>query len=60
MFVIYMNAITYASRSLMYILYANDTNVFMTSSNIKLYNRKNRELIVVEKWIRANRLTEHW
>ena len=58
MFVIYMNDITYASRNLKYVLYADDTNVFMTSSNIKdLYNRMNSELISVKKWIRVNRLT---
>ena len=55
---IYINDICNASRLLKFILYADDTNIFLSSCSLsELYRTINEEMIRVVQWFRANRLS---
>lgn len=58
LFLIYMNDIHKCSEILSFILFADDTNVFFSDTNIKVLNHTlNDELKKVSKWLEANKLT---
>ena len=58
LFLIYMNDIHKCSEILLFILFADDTNVFYSDTNVKSLNQVlNNELIKVTEWLQANKLT---
>ena len=58
LFLIYMNDIHKCSEILSFILFADDTNVFYSDTNVKSLNQVlNNELIKVTEWLQANKLT---
>ena len=57
LFLIYVNDICNSSKLLQFILFADDTSVFMSSDNIvNLVNDFNNELIKLNNWLKNNRL----
>ena len=58
LFLIYMNDISQSSDILNFILFADDTNLFLNDENIhNLYNTMNQELSNVLTWLSANKLS---
>jgi len=58
LFLIYMNDICQSSNILNFILFADDTNLFLNDENIhNLYNTMNQELNNVLTWLSANKLS---
>ena len=58
LFLVFINDIINSSRILNFNLFADDTCVFLENSDINiLYSRLNRELVHVQNWISANRLS---
>lgn len=58
LFLIYINDFCNVSANLNSIMYADDTNLFMSKSDInQLYGEMNIELVKVNKWFRANKLS---
>lgn len=58
MFIIYINDIINSSNVAKYVMFADDTNIFMSSSNLRLlYNTMNSEMAKICKWFSANKLT---
>ena len=58
LFLIYINDICNASRLLKFILHADDTNIFFSSSSLsELCRTINEEMVRVVQWFRANRLS---
>ena len=58
LFLIYVNDLSRASSLLTEIMFADDTNLFMSNSNIKqLFSDMNIELAKVSTWFKANRLS---
>ena len=58
LFRIYMNDIHKCSEMLSFFLFADDTNVFYSDTNVKSLNQVlNNELIKVTEWLQANKLT---
>ena len=58
LFIIYMNDITMSSRFFSYILFADDTNLLASDSNLtRLINTSNGELAKVSTWLKANKLS---
>jgi hypothetical protein len=58
LFLIYINDLIFASDLLMPILFADDTNVFLTGNSIDgLTSAMNTELNKIVEWLKANRLS---
>ena len=58
LFLIYINDIHKSSNLLSFILFADDTNIFYSHSNIKtLIDIVNTELYKVSSWLKANKLS---
>ena len=58
LFIIYMNDITNTTDHLKLILYADDTNIFLSHSDLdSLYHTMNTELTHITDWFRANKLS---
>ena len=58
LFLILINDLANSSESLFALLFADDTTLQISSSNIQeLYAIANKELITVSEWFRANKLT---
>jgi len=56
-FIVFINDVVYCSNILQFILYADDTNVFLTTTDITAaVNIVNVELEKLSKWFKANRL----
>ncbi|XP_069970021.1 uncharacterized protein [Penaeus vannamei] len=57
LFLLYINDIARSSCKLNFLLFADDTNVYMASKNLpELVSTMNNELIHLSNWIRANKL----
>ena len=57
LFLIYINDVCNISEKLQFILYADDTSVFMSDANInKLMVNFNNELCKLSRWLVVNRL----
>ena len=58
LFLIYVNDIYLASSVLQFIMFADDTNVFMSNNSlIELVSKLNVELVKVDRWFKANKLS---
>jgi hypothetical protein len=58
LFLIYINDLVYVSKELFFVLFADDTNVFLTGNNINvIVNKMNTELLSIVEWLKANRLS---
>ena len=58
LFSIYINDIVFAANHVKFILYADDTNIFYSNSDITtLYETVNSDLELVNHWLLANKLT---
>jgi hypothetical protein len=58
LFLIYINDLIYVSNSLMPILFADDTNIFLSGKSLSdMYNVMNAELSNIVEWLNANRLS---
>ena len=58
LFLLYINDISHASQFLYYILFADDSNVFLTGRNPhELATIMNRELVKLESWLKSNLLS---
>ena len=57
LFIIYINDVVRSSRILRYVLYADDTSVFLSSKNLNsLIDTVNSEMRKVQAWFEANQL----
>ena len=57
-FITYMNDIFHASKNLFNILYADDTSILLSGSDLqKLVHEMNTELELISEWLKANKLT---
>ena len=57
LFIICINDVVLSSKALRYVLYADDTNVFMSSKSVNsLINTINLEMRKVQAWFEANQL----
>ena len=58
LFLLYINDITYCSQKLSFRLFADDTNIFISSDNSKqLETIINQELFKVKAWCDVNKLS---
>jgi len=58
LFLLYVNDISNVSKLLHFILFADDTNIFLSDHNLdSLISIANNELCKLTKWFLANRLT---
>ena len=58
LFLIYINDIYRSSSILKFILFADDTTIFISGSSLpELYRKLNSELILVSDWFKANKLS---
>ena len=58
LFIIYMNDFSKSSELLFAILYADDTDIFLEGNSYnKCISELNTELLKIESWLVANRLT---
>ena len=58
LFLIYINDLAYVSDELYYILFADDTNVFMSGKDLQsVSNKMNEKLDTIVDWLKANRLS---
>ena len=58
LFSIYINNIVNVSKILFFLLFADDTNVFLSGKNInKMIDSLNIELIKLVEWLHANKLS---
>ena len=58
LFLLYVNDLKNASSVLDPIMFANDTNLFYTQSNIqKLFSTMNEELPSINQWFTSNKLS---
>lgn len=58
LFLIYVNDISNTSPLLQFIMFADDTNVFMSNNSLtELVDKLNAELEKVDKWFKANKLS---
>ena len=57
LFLIYVDDMIYCSRILQFVLFADDTNVFLTNKNVnELFDIVNVEFIALSNWFTANKL----
>ena len=60
LFLIYINDLASVSPSFLTLLFADDTNLFMSNKNIDvLMNDINHELDLIYEWLNANKLSLH-
>ena len=58
LFLLLINDLATSSELLFTLLFADDTTLQISSSNIyELYNKANRELKIISEWFKANKLT---
>ena len=58
LFLLYVNDLCRASNVLQPIMFADDTNLFLSSKNIKyLFQTMNKELAIIQEWFNANKLS---
>ena len=58
LFLLYINYLSRTSDQLHFMLFANDTNVFMSEKLISsVFERANQELIIITAWLIANKLS---
>jgi hypothetical protein len=58
LFLIYVNDLSKTSRILHFVLFADDTNVFISDKSLEsLFKRANCELKLISSWFKANRLS---
>ena len=58
LFLSYINDLAHVSKELFFLMYADDTNVFLNGSNVsKLADSMNFELHLPVAWLRANKLS---
>lgn len=58
LFLLFINDLANSSKLLFILLFADDTTLQLSSSNIyELYNIANKELSIVSEWFKANKLT---
>ena len=58
LFLIYINDLSQTSNQFHFVLFADDTNAFMSDKSIvSLVERANRELEIISKWFIANKLS---
>ena len=58
LFLLLINDLANSSKLLFVLLFADDTTLQISSSNIQdLFKIKNKELIAVSEWFKANKLT---
>ena len=58
LFLIYINDLPNATKSLSFFLFADDTNIYFGSDDIeKLTKKINKELVKVKKWLDCNKLS---
>ena len=58
LFLLYVNDIPFSSKRLSFVLFADDTNIFLSHPNLNtLTNIFNTELIKVSNWFKANKLS---
>jgi hypothetical protein len=58
LFLIYINDLNYASSKLENIMFADDTNLFLTGKSIFEVERQlNAELVIISEWFQANKLS---
>ena len=58
LFLIYINDLSTVSNALFTILFADDTSIFLSDKNYDtLLNTMNNELLIITKWLSANKLS---
>ena len=58
LFLIYINDLATVSRNSLPILFADDTNIFLTGKNLsEMTEFLNEDLVNIEEWLRCNRLS---
>jgi hypothetical protein len=58
LFILYMNDISFTSKLLSFILFADDTTVYLSDKNVDvLYDTMNTELQEVSNWFKCNKLS---
>ena len=58
LFLVYVNDLAYVSKALFSLMFADDTNMFMSGKNIQLLSDQfNNELTNVVKWLQTNKLS---
>ena len=58
LFILYINDIIKSTNDVKFVIYADDTNVFVTDRSLNnLVSRSNDALVAIKKWISRNRLT---
>ena len=58
LFLIYINDLNYASSKLENIMFADDTNLFLTGNSIPdVESQLNEELAIISEWFQSNRLS---
>ncbi|MFZ2539889.1 MAG: reverse transcriptase family protein, partial [Oscillospiraceae bacterium] len=58
LFLLYINDLNYVSKLLQIIMFADDTNIFLTGKSLKQLNQQlNEELVLVNEWFKANLLS---
>ena len=57
-FHVYINDISYASDALSLVVFADDTNAFISGDNLdNLVDQTNNEMLKIARWLKANKLT---
>ena len=58
LFILYMNDISFTSKLLSFVLFADDTTVYLSDKNVNaLYDTMNSELHEVSNWFKCNKLS---
>ena len=58
LFLVYVNDLYISSKSLQFILFADDTNIFLSGKDLKsIFLTLNKELEKVSEWFRANKIS---
>ena len=58
LFVLYINDIVYSSDVLNFVMFADDTNLFLSNSNLTdLITKINEELSKISMWLKLNKLS---
>ena len=58
LFLLYINDLGYVSKILQCVMFADDTNMFLTGKSVDIIEKQfNSELVVINEWFMANRLS---
>ncbi|MFZ2538156.1 MAG: reverse transcriptase family protein, partial [Oscillospiraceae bacterium] len=58
LFLIYINDLNYASKLLQTIMFADDTNLFLTGKSLQqIETQLNEEMLVINEWFKSNKLS---